>query len=446
MMTIAAFYVSGSSYLLTGSCNIRGNHNDVAVLWGPVMAISVLTAGIQSATCLYCTRIFLRAVFEDRPPTESSSLPQHARSGHSRTTGASARQAYRRMVRVMQLQWRSILFVLVLISDVILFAAIFIAQDSKTAAAKANPQLVQSWLLCLITHAGDKNACLDRTGAIAVKSSAIATEYFMIGITGWWTLALLGRGSMFSGWCDVIKSLWGVCTGCFSRRNQKDERISYVTSPTGRKHEVLHSSSSKRTGATVIKEGSESTIHTPTTAGFSPPMVQRSSPKPHQGSDVSPPTSTGEGEHDPPSDPEKGAVAARKSLRHDKPRYVAPQQSSARSNGSSDRLHPSVLAAYNQRPLPDPPQEADEPEPERERREYESLPEALVVHEAPAYTSRAGTPMARREELEMGERHEVPTSANSYSRTEPPWGRREVGPGEVDGSRRYAEGERVRYM
>ncbi|OAX77950.1 hypothetical protein ACJ72_07745 [Emergomyces africanus] len=99
-----ALSITGTSYRFGNICHI--NHdNSLADFWGPLMAIAAAALVIQFVTLGYCIHVYIKSLLDNNPTTDNSSvLPSHP--GSVRTV--SARQAYRRVRRVIQLQWRGI--------------------------------------------------------------------------------------------------------------------------------------------------------------------------------------------------------------------------------------------------------------------------------------------------------------------------------------------------
>lgn len=84
---------------------------------------------------------------------------------------------------MIELQWRGILVVLVIIADVVFFSIVFVSMDNTTQAAVTNLKKAEPWLLCLVMNGGDKNACLDKVGRLVVKESTVLAVLIMLSVS-----------------------------------------------------------------------------------------------------------------------------------------------------------------------------------------------------------------------------------------------------------------------
>ena len=122
----------------------------------------------------------------------------------SERTAVTARAAYRRIKKVFLLQWRGIAVVLVIITDVIFFATIFIKSDNTQQAIVNDKTKAAPWLLCL-GLTGDKNNCLDKTSSLVVAEPKIIAVLYLLSLNGYWCLLFLGSPQMFSAWITLIR-------------------------------------------------------------------------------------------------------------------------------------------------------------------------------------------------------------------------------------------------
>ena len=174
----------------------------MAVLWIPLLVFAGITVITQFATFGYCIKVYLAALSDDSTATENSGLPSYTSSIRGTI---SPKQAYRRVKRVLELQWRGIGVVLLIVTDVIFFAIIFVFMDDIAANIIKNPEKSAAWLACLIQKEGDKNQCLDLAKHIVVNQATVMAVLFLLSVNGIWCLCLLGRLSMFTGWVDLIR-------------------------------------------------------------------------------------------------------------------------------------------------------------------------------------------------------------------------------------------------
>jgi len=183
-----------------------------------LLVFAGLTVIIQFATFGYCIKVYLASLADDSNTTESSGLPSYTNSLRT----VSPRQAYRRVRRVLELQWRGIAIVILIITDVIFFAVVFVYLDNNEAAVLTDQARAEPWLLCLVEYNGDKNKCLDLAGPLVVNEATVMAVLILLSVStflykvcshiiliknqcnGVWLLLLMGRFSMFAGWYQLV--------------------------------------------------------------------------------------------------------------------------------------------------------------------------------------------------------------------------------------------------
>ncbi|KAK3935988.1 hypothetical protein QBC46DRAFT_346039 [Diplogelasinospora grovesii] len=200
---IIALVFSGVSFRFGATCHI--NHkNSLADLWIPLLVFAGMTIIIQFATFGYCIKVYLQSLADNSASTEGSNLPAYTNSIRTMTP----KQAYRRVRRVIQLQWRGIAIVLIIITDVIFFSVIFVFQDNTVQAIKTDGNIASDWIACLVFQSGgDKNKCLDQARPLVVNMATVGAVLVLLAINGVWLLFLLGRWSMVTGWRDMIMTV-----------------------------------------------------------------------------------------------------------------------------------------------------------------------------------------------------------------------------------------------
>ncbi|KAK7414294.1 hypothetical protein QQX98_006811 [Neonectria punicea] len=163
-----ALVFSGLSFRFGATCHIN-HENSLADFWIPLLLFAGLTVIITFATFGYCIKVYLASLSDSSASSEGSSLPTYSNSVKT----LSPRQAYRRVRRVISLQWRGIAIVLIIIADVIFFSVIFVFQDNVVQSVTHDPKVGEDWL------------------------------------NGVWLLFLLGRWSMAKGWAELIMQPFG---------------------------------------------------------------------------------------------------------------------------------------------------------------------------------------------------------------------------------------------
>jgi hypothetical protein len=169
--------LTGVSYRFGSVCHI--NHKDALEdFWGPLLAFAALALVLQFITIGYCIHVYIRSRLDNKPTTNSSA-PTY--SGSVRTM--SARQAYRRVKRVIQLQWRGATIVLVIIGEVIFFSVVFVSMDNST---QVNDELLRKatpWLTCLVDTQGDKTKCLKWAEDLVQPEGVVLAVLIILGVS-----------------------------------------------------------------------------------------------------------------------------------------------------------------------------------------------------------------------------------------------------------------------
>ncbi|TVY59390.1 hypothetical protein LCER1_G000272 [Lachnellula cervina] len=192
---------SGVSFRFGDTCHIN-HRNSLAALWIPLLVFAGVTVIIQFATFGYCIKVYVASLSDDSNTTSSSGLPSY---NNSVRETISPKQAYRRVRRVIELQWRGIAIVVLIIADVIFFAVVFVFVDDTEINVIESPTKSVNWIECLIKTNGDKNACLDFAKSLVVNEATIMSVLVLLSLNGIWCLFLLGRFSMFVGWWEMIR-------------------------------------------------------------------------------------------------------------------------------------------------------------------------------------------------------------------------------------------------
>lgn len=175
---VLALTLSGVSFRFGGTCHIN-HQNSLADLWIPLLALAGLTIIIQFATFGYCIKVYLASLSDNSATTEGSGLPSYSNSIRTMTP----RQAYRRVRRVIQLQWRGIAIVIIIITDVVFFAIVFVFQDNTVQNVKVNPNIAQPWITCLLAAGGNKNDCLGLASALVVNMPTVGAVLVLLGVS-----------------------------------------------------------------------------------------------------------------------------------------------------------------------------------------------------------------------------------------------------------------------
>ena len=170
--------LTGVSFRFGNVCHI--NHKDALEdFWGPMLAFSALALVLQFITVGYCVQVYVKSLFDDAQTTTSSSQPP-TYSGSVKT--ATARQTYRRVKRVVELQWRGASIVLVMIAEVVFFSVVFVSMDNSTQVNAGLLKKAEPWLTCLVFHGGNKNECLPLAKNLVKSEGVVLAVLIVLGV------------------------------------------------------------------------------------------------------------------------------------------------------------------------------------------------------------------------------------------------------------------------
>lgn len=225
--------ITGLSFRFGSACHV--NHaNSMGDFWGPLLAFAGASGILQLTTFGYCIHVYLRNLWSDGSATSTAtsgrSLPSYQGSVRTQT----ARAVYRRLKKVLWLQWRGICICSIILVDVIFFSIVFVYLDGMQTAIKADFRKVEPWILCLAANPADKNACLDRVDGWLVNEPTVIAVLILLSLAGVQVFLLLTRPSIFPAW-------WGFIRSKLSTRQEfvsLDARSEVMRNP---KHEFLHS-------------------------------------------------------------------------------------------------------------------------------------------------------------------------------------------------------------
>lgn len=175
---VLALTFSGVSFRFGQTCHI--NHkNSLADLWIPLLIFAGITVITTFATFGYCVKVYLASLSDNTASTEGSSQPNYSVSIRTMTP----RQAYRRVRRVISLQWRGIAIVLIIIADVIFFSIIFVFQDNIVQAVTHDPKVGENWIMCLVGASGDKKKCLNHASSLVVNEATVSAVLLLLAVS-----------------------------------------------------------------------------------------------------------------------------------------------------------------------------------------------------------------------------------------------------------------------
>jgi hypothetical protein len=172
--------LTGVSFRFGNVCHV--NHKlALQDFWGPLLAFAALALVLQFITLGYCIHVYIKSLVDDKTTTNSSGrAPTYSGS----ITTASARATYRRVKRVIELQWRGATIVLLIIGEVVFFSVIFVSMDNSSQMTEALLEKATPWLTCLVTSGADKNQCLDLVGDMVRSEGVVLAVLIVLGVSG----------------------------------------------------------------------------------------------------------------------------------------------------------------------------------------------------------------------------------------------------------------------
>ncbi|KAF2482511.1 hypothetical protein BDY17DRAFT_324789 [Neohortaea acidophila] len=225
---------TGVSFRFGRECDV--NHdNSMKDFWGPLMGMVGLAGILQLMTFVHCLRVYLRNLFTDRPDSStngsSTGLPSY--SGSTRTQNQTARVVWRRLQKVLWLQWRGIAIVTVIVVDVVFFSIVFVWLDGLQNTVTSHFAQVEPWIECLVFNPTAKDACLHLVGAWLVNQATVTAVLLLISLAGLQIFLFVARPSIFPGWWHFFRSK-------FTTNHQE-----FVSLDARRSPEVMRSNSQK---------------------------------------------------------------------------------------------------------------------------------------------------------------------------------------------------------
>jgi hypothetical protein len=168
---------SGVSFRFGDTCHV--NQKDSLVdFWIPLLVFSGLTLIIQVSTFAYCMKVYLAALSNSSATMGNSGLQSCSVRG-TLTPG----QAYRRVRGIIQLQWRGIAIVLLIVADVTFFSVVFVFMDDVETNIVRDPTKAEGWLVCLIEKKGDNNQCTHLAQSLVVNEATIVAVLLLLSVS-----------------------------------------------------------------------------------------------------------------------------------------------------------------------------------------------------------------------------------------------------------------------
>lgn len=238
--------LSGVSFRFGDYCHVN-HENSLETLWGPLLGFAGVSLLLQLTTFAYCLNVYLKHSMKHLADNTGSS---RGKTSTLSSRSANARTVFRRVQKVLTLQWRGLAIAVVVVADVIFFSVVFVVLDSQTQRALREPQDFLPWLFCIALQ-GDKDQCIGLASKFSVNAGILIATLILLSVTGIEAFVLICRVGMFTGWMDLFKKLG-------NRRICKKEFVSIDAhrSPGGKPDYELLNVSSPRTPVTAPNSAS----------------------------------------------------------------------------------------------------------------------------------------------------------------------------------------------
>lgn len=206
------------------------------VTWfGWLIAFGCLAAMIQFVTTGFCVAVYARQLLRKNTNEPSTSDTTASGTATSPTTPSSnqpssqfgtKRLAWRRVHKVLLMQWRSIALSVLIIIECLYFGTVYVAQTraGREAGKPEHVPQIQAWITCLVMSTGDKAKCLHLAAPLGINENTVVASLFIISVSarpcilftllvltrtqliGLFTFCLMFRFSMLTGWLSLLRN------------------------------------------------------------------------------------------------------------------------------------------------------------------------------------------------------------------------------------------------
>ncbi|EMC95002.1 hypothetical protein BAUCODRAFT_72633, partial [Baudoinia panamericana UAMH 10762] len=198
----ASMSITGVSFRFGTACHIN-HETSMQDFWGPLLGFAGAAGVLQLFTFAYCVKVYLQSLWTDQSSTAGSDdtgLPSYTSSVRAQTASA----VFRRLKKVLWLQWRGITIVSIILVDVVFFAIVFVYLDDLQASVLTDWHKVEPWLECLAFHPNDKDECLSLVNNFVVTESTVVAVLLLLSLAGFQCFIFLTRPEIFPAWGEYI--------------------------------------------------------------------------------------------------------------------------------------------------------------------------------------------------------------------------------------------------
>ncbi|KAH7041900.1 hypothetical protein B0J12DRAFT_580073 [Macrophomina phaseolina] len=188
--TAVALTITGVSYRVGLVC-LPNHRRAIVTFWAWEVGFAGAALLVQGATTGYCIWVYLLVLFRGRkrvagareagtgqisangrrPPDHSS----FANESTSSSGSARPQNTWRKMRRMLLMQWRGIALTVIMAVESLFYIIVFVAQDTRfgEVASKANEPDARTWSACLVLTGGNRSACLIYAGKLAISQDLV---------------------------------------------------------------------------------------------------------------------------------------------------------------------------------------------------------------------------------------------------------------------------------
>ncbi|OJJ60236.1 hypothetical protein ASPSYDRAFT_57674 [Aspergillus sydowii CBS 593.65] len=226
-----ALGVSGVSYQVGNMCYIS-YPKSVGSFWGPLLAVAFVSFVLQAFIMGYCIRGVIT-----RGGTARFSIFKRSDTPDSLSRAVPPRHTSRKIWRILQLQWRAIAIVFLILFYVAFVATAVLQWGNR---GQFTDEQLKPWVDCLVQAKGDKKACIAEAKRIGPNSATAVAALALLASCGIWGVICTARWTMILGWYDWLydrkDNISALLSGEYHRERARDlERVAstaYSHSPT----------------------------------------------------------------------------------------------------------------------------------------------------------------------------------------------------------------------
>jgi hypothetical protein len=166
------------------------------VTWfGWLIAFGCLAAVIQFITTGFCVAVYTRQLLKrgnnhasttetTGSGTTTSPTTQPSKQSAPTSRFGNKRLAWRRVHKVLLMQWRSIVLSVMVIIECLYFGTVYVAQTqaAKEAAKPQHVPQIEAWTLCLISNPDDKDKCLHLAAPLGIGENTVVASLFIASV------------------------------------------------------------------------------------------------------------------------------------------------------------------------------------------------------------------------------------------------------------------------